>query len=120
MIRDWFFKTVLKGVSDYTLQSLFGGSPHALYQIRDAKAYWHDVMRLCQATGTDMGIALRLRNGQEITFFPSVNFGSGLPEDRIQKTRTVIIQPRPEPAAEKPAQERIANAQEIELGDLWG
>jgi hypothetical protein len=75
MVRDYLFQNLFRHYSDEQLQEITRHSHKAISAIRHGSATMWDLMDLLEGAGIDIGLTIRTRDGEKVTFFPGVNFG---------------------------------------------
>ena len=94
MVRDYVFRTALKKAPKERIEEMLKtvGCHKSVEVFRFGPEFGiHDLMDLVDAAGIDIGITIRLRDGEEVTFYPGHNFGktgdrNGTPrEKRVAK-----------------------------------
>ncbi len=95
MVREHVFRTVLKKASDSRIEEMLRGvnchkTPEVFRTGKDFGLY--DLLDLVDAVGIDIGFTVRMRDGEELTFFPSRNFGqtggrNGTPREKRVATK---------------------------------
>jgi hypothetical protein len=94
MVRDHVFRTVLKKAPPERIEEMLKTVKcHKSVEVfRDGAEFgFYDLLDLVDAAGIDIGLTIRVRNGEEITFYPGHNFGgtggkNGTPrEKRVAK-----------------------------------
>ncbi len=94
MVRDHVFRTVLKKAPKERIEEML--KTVKCYKSVETFRYgadfgFFDLMDLVDGVGLDIGISIRMRDGEEVTFYPGHNFGetgeeSGTPhEKRVAK-----------------------------------
>lgn len=94
MVRDHIFRTVLKKApKERIAEMLRVVNCHKSVEVfRDGPEFtFYDLLDLVDAAGIDIGFTIRMRDGEEVTFYPGHNFGktggeNGTPhEKRVAK-----------------------------------
>lgn len=94
MVRDYIFRTVLKKAPKEQIEEMLRSVKchKAVATFRDDPEFsFYDLLDLVDAAGIDIGVTIRTRDGEEVTFFPAHNFGetggkNGTPrEKRVAK-----------------------------------
>jgi hypothetical protein len=78
MVRDHIFQTVLKKAPKERIEELLRSVKcnKTVEVFRTGKEFsYFDLLDLLDATGIDVGMTIRMRDGEEVTFFPAHNFG---------------------------------------------
>jgi hypothetical protein len=94
MVRDHVFRTVLKKAPKERIEEMLKTVKcHKSVEVfRNGTEFsFYDLLDLVDAAGIDIGLTIRVRDGEEVTFFPGHNFGgtgdgNGTPrENRVAK-----------------------------------
>jgi hypothetical protein len=104
MVREHVFRTTLRDIPDPQLREMLSSvKNHKTIEIfRDGKEFaWFDLLDLVDFCGIDLGITIRMRDGEEVTFYPGHNFG---------ETGTCAGTPQEEKVAKKPYEHRSIGA----------
>jgi hypothetical protein len=91
MVRDYVFRTALKKAPKERIEEMLKtvGCHKSVEVFRFGPEFGiHDLMDLVDAAGIDIGITIRLRDGEEVTFYPGHNFGktggqNGTPREKL-------------------------------------
>ena len=91
MVRDHVFRTVLKKAPKERIKEMLKtvNCNKSVETFRDGPEFgFYDLLDLVDATGIDIGISIRMRNGEEVTFYPGHNFGktggkNGTPREKL-------------------------------------
>lgn len=107
MVRDYIFRTVLKKAPKERIEEMLAvvKCRKSVESFRNGEDFsFYDLLDLVDAVGIDIGLTIRVRGGEEVTFYPGQNFGetggeNGTPhEKRVAKKPyepTVIAYERP-------------------------
>jgi hypothetical protein len=90
MVRDYVFRTVLKKAPKERIEEMLKTVKcHKSVEVfRDGSEFgFYDLLDLVDAAGIDIGLTIRVRDGEEITFYPGHNFGgtggkNGTPQEK--------------------------------------
>jgi len=94
MVRDYVFQTALKKAPKERIEEMLKTVKcHKSVEVfRNGTEFsFYDLLDLVDAAGIDIGITVRMRDGEEVTFYPGHNFGktggkNGTPrEKRVAK-----------------------------------
>lgn len=94
MVRDHIFRTVLKKAPKERIAEMLRvvNCHKSVETFRDGPEFsFYDLLDLVDAAGIDIGFTIRMRDGEEVTFYPGHNFGktggkNGTPhENRVAK-----------------------------------
>ena len=96
MVRDHVFRTVLKKAPKERIEEML--KTVKSYKSAEAFRYgadfgFFDLMDLVDAVGLDIGVSIRMRDGEEVTFYPGQNFGETGGEDGTLHERRVAKKP---------------------------
>ncbi len=78
MVRDHIFRTVLRKAPKERIEEMLRSVKcHKSVEIfRDGVDFtFYDLLDLVDAAGIDIGLTIRIRDGEEVTFYPGHNFG---------------------------------------------
>jgi len=84
MVRDHIFRTVLKKApKERIAEMLRSVKCHKDVEVfRNGQEFtFYDLLDLVDAAGIDIGFTIRMRDGEEVTFYPGHNFGKTGGED---------------------------------------
>ncbi len=78
MVRDHIFRTVLKKAPKERIEEMLRSIKchKSAASFRDGVDFsFYDLLDLVDAAGIDIGLTIRTRDGEEVTFYPGQNFG---------------------------------------------
>ncbi len=78
MIVDYLRSHVYKDLSVNDLAQRISIGPSVVGQ-----PWWQDIPSIVESVGLDLGLALRDRRGNEVTFFPEENFATPTREPKV-------------------------------------
>ncbi len=78
MLRDYLVSHVYKDLDAAGVAQRIGIGP-SIFSL----PWWQDIPSIVEAVGLDLGLALRDRKGNEVTFFPEENLGTPAREPKV-------------------------------------
>lgn len=112
MVRDHIFRTVLKKAPKERIEEMLRSIKchKSVEVIRGGADFsFYDLLDLVDAAGIDIGLTIRTRDGEEVTFYPGQNFGETGGKNGTPREKRAARKPYdPTPTYDYRAQNRMA------------